>query len=321
LLPKATLAADILGKKIAATATADEQTQIAEFVKSYDEPLSTQRETRIYQLRRGSGRGFSFVLTEMLPQATIYGSRETPVVMATATAEDHEKIKAMIEAHAEKPVRRHRAARFAIKFVGSQLGERQRAREALLAAIEKQDMRQILTLLAPDAKSKQHLLEYTLDEREKPATISMLLENGYAKAKNHISTPFIVRLVQEAERDGGWNTERLDVLRAAIASLHKQNISIMQKDLRGKTVLDFAMDTKVRQIIDDALAAEQKNPELKMSAIMQQLPQTSAEALQYLPTMQQAEQTIQLLGSKLGIQDLKLSLPISVLPKAKENQR
>jgi type II secretory pathway component GspD/PulD (secretin) len=97
LLPKATLAADILGKKIAATATADEQTQIAEFVKAYDEPLSTQRETRIYQLKRGSGRGFSFVLTEMLPEATIYGSRETPVVMATATAEDHEKIKAMID--------------------------------------------------------------------------------------------------------------------------------------------------------------------------------------------------------------------------------
>lgn len=194
-------------------------------------------------------------------------------------------------------------------------------REALLAAIEKQDMRQMLTLLVPDAKSKQKLLEYTLDEREKPATICMLLENGYAKAKNHISTPFIVRLVQEAERDGGWSTERLEVLRAAIASLHKQNISIMQKDLRGKTVLDFAMDTKVRQIIDDALAAEQKNPELKMSAIMQQLPQTPAEALQYLPTMQQAEQTIQSLGSKLGIQDLKLSLPFSVIPKSKGNQR
>lgn len=97
LLPKATLAPDVLGKKVAATASEAEHKQIAEFMISYDQPLSNLKETRIYQLKRGSGRGFSFALTEMLPTATIYGSRETPVVMATATVEDHEKIKAMID--------------------------------------------------------------------------------------------------------------------------------------------------------------------------------------------------------------------------------
>lgn len=97
LLPKATLAPDLLGKKIAATATESEHKQIAEFVKSYDQPITNVRETRIYQLKRGTGRGFGFVLSEMLPEATIFGSRETSVVMATASAEDHEKIQAMIE--------------------------------------------------------------------------------------------------------------------------------------------------------------------------------------------------------------------------------
>jgi type II secretory pathway component GspD/PulD (secretin) len=97
LLPKATLAPDLIGKKIAATATEAEHKQIAEFVKSYDQPISNVRETRIYQLKRGTGRGFGFVLQEMLPEATIFGSRETSVVMATASAEDHEKIQAMID--------------------------------------------------------------------------------------------------------------------------------------------------------------------------------------------------------------------------------
>ena len=55
------------------------------------------QQTRIYQLNRGTGRGFGFVLSEMLPEATIYGSRETSVIMATASPEDHQKIQAMID--------------------------------------------------------------------------------------------------------------------------------------------------------------------------------------------------------------------------------
>jgi type II secretory pathway component GspD/PulD (secretin) len=97
LLPKATVAPDLVGKKIAATATEAEHKQIAEFMKSYDQPISNVRETRIYQLKRGTGRGFGFVLSEMLPEATIFGSRETSVVMATASEEDHQKIQAMID--------------------------------------------------------------------------------------------------------------------------------------------------------------------------------------------------------------------------------
>ncbi|MBL8872883.1 MAG: hypothetical protein JNK90_24100, partial [Planctomycetaceae bacterium] len=97
LLPKATVAPDLIGKKIAATATEAEHKQIAEFMKSYDQPISNVRETRIYQLKRGTGRGFGFVLSEMLPEATIFGSRETSVVMATASEEDHQKIQAMID--------------------------------------------------------------------------------------------------------------------------------------------------------------------------------------------------------------------------------
>lgn len=97
LLPKATLASDTIGKKIAATASEAEHKQIADFVASYDQPVSITRETRIYQLNRGTGRGFGFVLSEMLPEAIIYGSRETSVIMATASPEDHQKIQAMID--------------------------------------------------------------------------------------------------------------------------------------------------------------------------------------------------------------------------------
>jgi|GEM_PF-5768430 len=209
----------------------------------------------------------------------------------------------------------------AIALVNSGYVPFQPHREALLAAIERQDVKSMLAMLVPNDKAKSNLMEYTLDEREKPAIVSMLLDNGYAKARNHISTPYITRLVQEAERDGAWNKERLEVLRSGIASLHKQNISIMQKDFRGKTVVDFAVDRQVKQIVDDALAEEQKKPELKISAIMNQLPQTPAEAFKLLPTMQQAEQAIQSLSKELGIDDIKRRLPFMSAPKGNNNER
>ncbi len=59
LVPKATLAQDPLNKTIAATATADEQQQIAEFLKAFDVPKKTNLETRVYRLKKGSARGFT----------------------------------------------------------------------------------------------------------------------------------------------------------------------------------------------------------------------------------------------------------------------
>ena len=216
----------------------------------------------------------------------------------------------------------------AIALVNSNYAPFEAHRNALLTALEKQDTQSILQLLAPSDKAKANVLEYALDEREKPAIVTMLLENGFAKRKNNIGTPFIVRLVQETERDGVRNQERVVVLKAAIDTLHKQGVSIMQKDARGKTVLDFALGAQTRPIIAEALTEEDKRNDLKFSALSYQLPQTSTELLQALPTKEQIEKTIHSFGKKLNIdvnvdiESVSGHIPFgSFPPKHKSNKR
>ena len=212
----------------------------------------------------------------------------------------------------------------AIALINSHYAPFEAHRDALLAAIDQQDIRSMISLLVPDDKAKASLMEYALDEREKPETVAMLLENGFAKRKNNIGTPFIVRIVQEAERDGTWNRERITVLKAAIENLHKQGISIMQKDAHGKTVLDFAVGAQIRPIIEQAVAEEAKRDDLKMDAIISQLPQSPAEILKALPTREQLEKKIFSFGKGIGIdiENITGQLPfVSVPPKTKSNKR
>ncbi len=92
LVPRAILAQDLNTRTVAATANAEDHLKIAEFLKSFDVPKRTELETRVYRLTRGSARGLQYVLTELLPEATIYGSREERVLIATATPEQHTRI-------------------------------------------------------------------------------------------------------------------------------------------------------------------------------------------------------------------------------------
>lgn len=96
LVPKATLAQDPVTRTVAATATALEHRKIAEFIKAFDVPKQTEMETQVYHLKRGSARGLQVVLDELMPEATIYGSREERVLIATATKEQHIRIKAIV---------------------------------------------------------------------------------------------------------------------------------------------------------------------------------------------------------------------------------
>jgi type II secretory pathway component GspD/PulD (secretin) len=97
LVPKATLAQNVASKTIAASAEADEHQKIAEFLKAYDLPKQSNLETRVYRLQQGSARGLASVLDELIPEATLYGSREVGVLIATATLEQHERIAAIVK--------------------------------------------------------------------------------------------------------------------------------------------------------------------------------------------------------------------------------
>ncbi len=96
LVPKAVLAQDIATRTIAATASEREHIRIAEFMKAFDVPKKSNMETHVYRLKRGSARGLQVVLDELMPEATIYGSREERVLIATATQEQHVRIKAIV---------------------------------------------------------------------------------------------------------------------------------------------------------------------------------------------------------------------------------
>ncbi len=104
LLPRAVFAQDIASRTIAATALPKEHERIAEFIKAYDVPKQSDMLTEVYRLKVGSARGLQVVLTQLIPEATIYGSREAGVLIATATKEQHERIAAVVkEADADRP--------------------------------------------------------------------------------------------------------------------------------------------------------------------------------------------------------------------------
>ncbi len=108
LVPKATIAQDLLSKTVSATAVEEDHRKIAEFIKSFDVPRKTDLETRVYRLKQGSARGLQIVLDELMPEAAIYGSREERVLIATATPEQHTRIAAIVkDFDMEKPEAKH----------------------------------------------------------------------------------------------------------------------------------------------------------------------------------------------------------------------
>ena len=97
LVPRATLVQDAISRTIAATAKAHEHQKIKEFINAFDLPKSSNRETHVYRLRQASARGLSTVLVDLMPDATIYGSREEGVLIATATPEQHTRIESIVK--------------------------------------------------------------------------------------------------------------------------------------------------------------------------------------------------------------------------------
>ncbi len=97
LVPRATLVQDIASKTIAATAKPHEHERIRDFLKSFDLPRRGNLETRVYRIAHGSPRGLATVLDELIPEASIYGSREEGALIVTATIEQHRQIESVVK--------------------------------------------------------------------------------------------------------------------------------------------------------------------------------------------------------------------------------
>jgi type II secretory pathway component GspD/PulD (secretin) len=101
LVPKAILVQDSATRSLAATATAEEHSKIAELVKVLDQPAQTNQTTKVYQLKSGSGQGLAYVLTGIMPDAKLFGDRESGAMLATATEQQHEVIRAIVEQYGD----------------------------------------------------------------------------------------------------------------------------------------------------------------------------------------------------------------------------
>ena len=97
LVPRATLVQDAASRTVAATAKAHEHQRIRDFLKAFDQPKTTNRETHVYRLTQASARGLTVILVDLMPDAVIYGSREEGVLIATATPEQHKRIEAIVK--------------------------------------------------------------------------------------------------------------------------------------------------------------------------------------------------------------------------------
>ena len=97
LVPRATVVQDAASKTISASARAREHQKIKEFFQAFDVPKSSNLDTRVYRLRQANALGLSTVLTSLMPDATVFGSREEGVLIATATSEQHKRIEAVVK--------------------------------------------------------------------------------------------------------------------------------------------------------------------------------------------------------------------------------
>ncbi|HAC92488.1 MAG TPA: hypothetical protein DCF63_17940, partial [Planctomycetaceae bacterium] len=101
LVPKATLVQDSVTRSLAATATAEEHSKIAALLKVLDQPAQTNQTTKVYQLKSGSGQGLAYVLTAIMPDAKLFGDRESGAMLASATEQQHEVIRAIVEQYGD----------------------------------------------------------------------------------------------------------------------------------------------------------------------------------------------------------------------------
>ena len=97
LVPRATVVQDPTSKTISASAKAREHQKISEFIRAFDVPKSSNLDTRVYRLKQANALGLATVLTSLMPDASVFGSREEGVLIATATSEQHKRIDAIVK--------------------------------------------------------------------------------------------------------------------------------------------------------------------------------------------------------------------------------
>ncbi|TWU38475.1 secretin N-terminal domain-containing protein [Novipirellula artificiosorum] len=103
LLPKVVFAADVRGKSVAATATAEDHETIQAFVKQYDDRQMDDAETKVFVLGEADATALSQAVTQMAPTAMVTPDRRTNRLIVTAPKDVLIKVTEAIESMDSDP--------------------------------------------------------------------------------------------------------------------------------------------------------------------------------------------------------------------------
>ena len=105
LLPKVVFAADIVGKTVAATATAEDHETIHAFIQQYDDRQMDDAETKVFSLGDADATSLSLAVTQMAPTARVTPDRIGNRLIVTAPKETLDRITAAIDSMESDPTK------------------------------------------------------------------------------------------------------------------------------------------------------------------------------------------------------------------------
>src|SRR6056297_1361980 len=103
LMPQVVFAADIVGKTVAATATAEDHETIQAFIQQYDDRQMDDAETKVFALGDADATSLSLAVTQMAPTARVTPDRIGNRLIVTAPKEILDRITAAIESMESDP--------------------------------------------------------------------------------------------------------------------------------------------------------------------------------------------------------------------------
>ncbi|WDQ15708.1 secretin N-terminal domain-containing protein [Rhodopirellula sp. P2] len=103
LLPQVVFAADVVGKSVAATGTAEDHETIQAFIQQYDDRQMDNAETKVFELGDADAASLSLAVTQMAPTARVTPDRISNRLIVTAPKEILERISVAIDSMESDP--------------------------------------------------------------------------------------------------------------------------------------------------------------------------------------------------------------------------
>lgn len=135
LVPTAVVAADAVGRSVAATAFEDDHVRIREMITQFDNKSDEPLQTRVYVLNNANPLSFQRSLSEMFPRATMAADSLSGGMIVAATESQHAEIEQMVQQVNDAPGRAERLKVFKLQHANAD-----QVAESLLQAFGRRTM-------------------------------------------------------------------------------------------------------------------------------------------------------------------------------------